>query len=770
MIRRIRLLRNIGQFDSVDAAATISLTRLVLVYAENGRGKTTLAAVLRSLATGDPIPITERRRLAAAHPPHVVLDCEGGPPDAMFQYGTWNRTLPQLALFDDLFVDANIHSGLAVDARHRQNLHELVLGARGVTLSRQLQGLVDRIEQHNRALRENAAAIPDSIREGFSLDDFCALDELPSVDAEIEATRRALAAARDEDSVRATPLFEALALPAFDAEAIDSLLQRNLPDLDATAESQVRSHVARLGVGGEQWVSDGMQHLAHSNSEAACPFCAQKLTGSLLIAHYRAYFSEAYRELKQGIVNVLRSVTRAHAGDVPAAFERAVRVAGERRVFWSRFCQVPVVEIDTAAVVRAWNAAREAVNAALATKMASPLERHELDQPARGAIAAYDALRQQIAELSAALVASNATIRDVKVQAAGANSNTITQDLARLRATKARHTPEIASACASYLAEKEGKARTEGEREAAKSALDDFRTSAFPASQAAINDYLRRFNAGFRLDRVTSTSTRGGPTCTYNVVISETPIAIGAGTPTEGEPSFRNTLSSGDRNTLALAFFFASLNQDPSLANTVVVVDDPISSLDDHRSLTTVQEVRQLSERAGQVIVLSHDKRFLCRIWNGANPSACVALEIARDGTGSTLRTWDVAQDSITEHDRRHIRLREFVTSGAGDQRETARAIRPHLEAFLRVACPEHFQPGTLLGHFIGLSRQRVGKADEILGQEAITELSELVEYAKRFHHDANPEWETQVINDTELRRFVERTLNFARAGWQRST
>src|SRR6266511_84729 len=177
MIRRIRLLRNIGQFDSVDDAATIALGRLVLIYAENGRGKTTLAAILRSLASGDPIPITERRRLTAAHPPHVVLDCEGGAPAAMFQDGAWNRTLPQLALFDDVFVDANIHSGLTVDARHRQNLHELVLGAEGVALSRQIQRLVSRSEDHNRALREKAGAIAEQMREGFSVDDFCALPE-----------------------------------------------------------------------------------------------------------------------------------------------------------------------------------------------------------------------------------------------------------------------------------------------------------------------------------------------------------------------------------------------------------------------------------------------------------------------------------------------------------------------------------------------------------------------------------------------------------------
>ncbi|MBI4237644.1 MAG: AAA family ATPase [Deltaproteobacteria bacterium] len=763
MIRRIRLLRNIGQFDSVGAAATITLGRLVLVYAENGRGKTTLAAVLRSLASGDPLPITERHRLAAAHPPHVVLDCEGGPPDAMFQDGAWNRTLPHLSLFDDVFVDANIHSGLAVDARHRQNLHELVLGARGVDLSRQLQQLVARIEQHNSALREKAAAIPDRVREGFPVDEFCALPELADVDAEIGAIERALAAAQDQDAVRTAPLFETLGLPAFDAEAIDRILQRDLPDLDAAAEARVRAHVATLRAGGEQWVSDGMQRLPQANGEGTCPFCAQHLTGLPLIAHYRAYFSAAYRDLKRAITDALENVRRAHAGDVPAGFERAVRMAGERRLFWSRFCEVPQVGIDTAAVVRAWNAGREAVNVALTAKQAAPLEKQALDQHARDAIAAYDALRQRIADLSAALIAANEAIRVVQEQAVGANPNTIARDLARLKATKARHTPEIAAACAGYLAEKEAKARTEGEREGAKSALDDYRTSAFPASQTAINVYLRRFNAGFRLDSVTSTSTRGGPACTYNVVINDRPVSVGSGTSAQGEPSFRNTLSSGDRNTLALAFFFASLDQDPNLGNTVVVIDDPITSLDDHRSLTTVQEVRRLFERAGQVIVLSHDKRFLCRIWNGAGPTARLALEIARDGTGSTLRSWDVDQDSVTEHDRRDARLREYVASGDGDQREVARAIRPHLEAFLRVARPEHFPPSTLLGPFLGRCRERAGRADEILDATARQELSELVEYANRFHHDTNPAWETEAINDAELRNFVERALAFAR-------
>ena len=126
MINNLQLIRNVGRFDSVNTAANIALGRLTLIYAENGRGKTTLAAILRSLATGDAIPIVERRRLAAQHPPHVIIGCAGGPPAAMFQNGAWNRNLANMVVFDDVFIDQNVYSGLVVGGGHRQNLHELM--------------------------------------------------------------------------------------------------------------------------------------------------------------------------------------------------------------------------------------------------------------------------------------------------------------------------------------------------------------------------------------------------------------------------------------------------------------------------------------------------------------------------------------------------------------------------------------------------------------------------------------------------------------------
>ncbi len=455
-------------------------------------------------------------------------------------------------------------------------------------------------------------------------------------------------------------------------------------------------------------------------------------------------------------------INRRHGGDVPAAFERAVRVWAERRQFWARFYDTPEVALETAAIARSWQAAHEAVTTALQAKQAAPLDRMNLSADAKTAIEAFENHRQAVAALNENLQVANDRIRGVKEQAAGGDVTSLTSELNRLKAIKARHTPDTDALCEAYLEEKNAKAATEEQRDQARTELEQYRTDVFPAYQTAINEYLTRFNAGFRLDSVAPANTRAGSACNYSIVINNSPVAVSGARPVDGEPSFRSTLSSGDRNTLALAFFLASLDRDPDLANKIVVIDDPISSLDDHRALTTVQEIRRLSERVAQVIVLSHSKAFLCRIWQHADTNIRAALEFARNGAGSTIRPWDVNQDCITEHDRRDSMFREYLEDSSRDTRAVAKAIRPHLEAFLRIACPEHFPPGMLLGPFLSLCQQRLDTPPPILDADDLRELGTLKGYANRFHHDTNPAWDTQVINDNELVGYVRRTLDFA--------
>ena len=759
MINQFQLIRNVGRFDSVVITNT-PLGRLTLIYAENGRGKTTLAAILRSLGTGNPIPIIERRRLAAQHPPHVIIGCAGGPAAAMFQNGAWDRTLASMTVFDDLFIDQNVYSGLEVGVDHRQNLHELILGAQGVALNQQLQQQISQVEAHNRTLHQREAAIPTAELAGMTIDQFCSLAANPNVDREIQAAEQNLAAAREQEPVRDMMPFQLLTLPAFDMPAIERVLQAGLPELDAAAAARVQAHLVTAGRGAEEWIGDGMRRQAERSPEriGECVFCAQDLAGSPVIGHYRAFFSAAYRELQRSIVAITDELNQSHAGNAEANLERAVRILGERKQFWSRFVEMPELQIDTATIIHDWQGARDQLVALLAQKKASPLDSVTVSEGVRAAIQIHDANIAAISRFNHQLTQANLDIAAVKLRAANANPAAITEALSRLRAVRLRYMEPSATRCAEYLAERQAKTATEQSRDQARNALDQYRATVFPNYQAAINRYLTRFNAGFHIDSVTATNTRGGPTCTYNVVINNTAVAVAGGNPQLGEPSFKNTLSAGDRNALALAFFFASIELDPNKASKTVVIDDPVSSLDDHRSLTTVQEIRRLANSVSQVVVLSHSKSFLCTIWEGAAPATSVALKVVRDGNGSTIEPWDVSRDCVTEHDRRHEILRDYVRHGNGNEQDIARSLRPMLEAFLRVACPEHFPPSSMLGPFRNICEQRINTPQQILSPADTQELHDLIEYTNQFHHE---NWQTVVINNVELTGFARRTLAF---------
>lgn len=524
-VASIQLLRNVGKFDSVNAGAQLPFSKLTLIYAENGRGKTTLAATLRSLSDGNPIHITERKRVTAKHPPHVVVGGDGSTKH-VFQNGVWTATLPEIVIFDDAFVAQNVCSGIDIEPGHRQNLHELILGAQGVALNAAVQTEVAHIEEHNKQLRNLEAAIPAAAREGLSVDQFCALKTSPLLPEAIKEAERNLSAAQSAEAVRTEKTFDPVILPSFNIDAINQLLKRNLPDLEAAAAARVQEHFATLGDGGERWVAEGMQRLSPPSpyTGQACPFCAQNLPKSQLIKHYQVYFGENYVGLHADVDNLIRETRTAHGGDVQAAFERDVRVWSQRRQFWKDFTAVPEMAIDTAAISPAWKVARDAVLQQLQAKQSAPLESSALTPETMKAITTFENECGILVEMNASLAPVNESIAVVKETAATANVATLAADLARLKATEARHSATIAPLCKEYLAEKAEKKKTEGLRDKARAALDRYRTSVFPSYEAAINEYLRKFGAGFRLGAVTSVNNRGGSSCTYNVIIDSVPV------------------------------------------------------------------------------------------------------------------------------------------------------------------------------------------------------------------------------------------------------
>jgi wobble nucleotide-excising tRNase len=101
--------------------------------------------------------------------------------------------------------------------------------------------------------------------------------------------------------------------------------------------------------------------------------------------------------------------------------------------------------------------------------------------------------------------------------------------------------------------------------------------------EQTINQLLDDFHAGFRITGTKHDYLGGVAGSSYQILINNKPVDLGDSETPIDKPSFRNTLSAGDKSTLALAFFLAQLAQDPDKAKKIVIFDDPFNSQDSFR-------------------------------------------------------------------------------------------------------------------------------------------------------------------------------------------
>ncbi|MGO9112310.1 MAG: hypothetical protein ACLP9L_24030 [Thermoguttaceae bacterium] len=175
MLRKFVSIRNVGVFRNSPASGDTELRKLTLVHGDNGRGKTTLCAMLRSLRTGDATLVLERRTLDGTGEPHVQLLIGGG--TAEFKDGAWSSTCDRLAVFDADFIAANVYSGDAITHDHKRNLCRVVLGSEGVALAETYDATDGMEREAGTAFAAAKAALQKLVPRGLSLDQFIGLAE-----------------------------------------------------------------------------------------------------------------------------------------------------------------------------------------------------------------------------------------------------------------------------------------------------------------------------------------------------------------------------------------------------------------------------------------------------------------------------------------------------------------------------------------------------------------------------------------------------------------
>ncbi|MDD5769758.1 MAG: AAA family ATPase [Candidatus Gracilibacteria bacterium] len=93
----------------------------------------------------------------------------------------------------------------------------------------------------------------------------------------------------------------------------------------------------------------------------------------------------------------------------------------------------------------------------------------------------------------------------------------------------------------------------------------------------------------------------------------------------------RNNLSEGEKTALAFSYFLSKfeneVNTEDKIKKSIIILDDPISSLDENRLYTTAYLIKNNFENTKQIIVLSHNFLFLKFLNSCFKNSNCLFLK-----------------------------------------------------------------------------------------------------------------------------------------------
>lgn len=758
MLRKIISVRNVGRFRSSAGTPNPQLAKHTLVTGANGFGKTTLCAIMRSLQTGDPSHVIGRKTLGVADAPSIELLLPNGP--VRFDAGQWSATLPAMAIFDGVFVAENVHSGEVVDIDQRRNLYRVIVGEAGVQLANRDSELAGQSRAKTGDVTAAERAVKPHTPTGMTTEAFLAIGLEPEIDRLIIEQEGLTAAAREAGAIRARAALTTYQTPSL-PDGIIGLLSRTLDNVAEDAEQRLAAHLDRHGMAdqGGPWIATGLHH-----AEESCPFCGQDIKGLPLIAAYRAVFSKRFEALAVEIDALRNQIAQAFGDRLLAAVETVAAQNRGNLEYWGRFCQFSDVTADPPArfTVAAENL-RTATLSLLDRKAASPFSAVAADAAFLEAQAAYDATLVLVQESNRNIEEINRQISEKKASTDAANVQAAEIELAHRKAVRARHTPEVIALCSTYSDHVAEKARIDRLKDEVRAQLDSHTRDVVQPYERRINEHLGNFNAGFIIADTGHKFPGGVATSSYQIVINGVGVELGDGRTPTGQPSFKNTLSAGDRTTLALAFFLAHLERSPNAGQTIVVFDDPFNSQDAFRRRQTVHEIMCVARNCAQIIVLSHDATFLKQVWDKAPHDSRVALGITDHRTqGSKISEIDIERACQGRTASDIDDLQTFMSTGAGSLIDLIRKCRVVLETYCRSTYPASFDATDWLGDIVRKIREG---GDQHSASALYAELDQINGYTSQYHHgedlaDATPDQ----LDASELTGFVRRSLRVANA------
>lgn len=707
MLKRIIEIKNVGTFSDM-RASQVEFFKLTLLYGQNCYGKSTLVDVLKSLRDKNAELLHDRKTLPnQLSQIRVQLNFEFGNDrgDSIFSGNDWQiktTTKPRFHVFDTGFIHTHLFDGFTFGRTPKENFTAFVLDAEGVRLAKEVEKLKQLKSQHTRdigKLKKNAFEKIENLDAFIKQQVIESQTQLESRQAEFEILgkqqRKLLdnAAAIKKRNTLKPIIFDNLLNDVI--KTINRILGQSKDNVHKAAKARVESHIeAHLKNQPEtlSWLQQGVK----LTSSEKCPFCSQSLNidAMSLLEAYRQSFDkefEAYVEnVKKQLPNqqlIVNNMSFSELAIIAVANLAAIRNYPELMEKPEIFELMQALEESCKTIDNEQNRYKEihkhlqeSLRQLIAEKLTEPYKAVEL-LDASHLMCAIEKLSVLVVTHNGLVEKSNSII-DVfkqsldteKLEAEIINTRnaykTIKLQLERVLKN---------DSCEAYKNLQIAERDTESALKQAKQDIDLQQSLYLNQYFSAINHYFQSFGSrDFSLEKK---SSGAGNAPVYFLGVNYKGEKI-------DEKKLGAVFSESDRRALALAVFWAKLDNLSSeeKSNLIVVLDDPVTSFDDHRITNTLKEIVKISDEISQLILLSHYKQCLTAFLNTYSKKNPVLLQLAKNGSTSVIERGNIENFLFTEHQKKFKKIQAFI------ERSTNVDVGKDLRIFLEEELTNRFR------------------------------------------------------------------------------
>jgi wobble nucleotide-excising tRNase len=769
MIKKFIKINGTGRFLNYSSGTvpsphrTSDFEKLNLIYGENGSGKTTLSVILNSLRGTNGV-LTKKRSFDRTVPQIVEVLTDLSPnPKLTFNNSTWDNNYPNIEIFDIHFITDNVYTGLEVQNSHKKNLFEIIFGNQGVQLKNDIQTIKDSIQVEQRSLQTTTSQIELSIGRAFTATDYCNLPVDAGIDGKVSVKKTEITTAKSFQEIQSKSVLSSIPLIAFpfNIDAAISTVEKAIDNISTRFLEEFNKHKDHLDIDGdeEKWIKQGYEAI----KDDTCPFCTRPFDETTeIIEAYNQYFNKEYNDLLQEISSLVTASSAFNIEALLLAVENKISSNQSLIEFWKVHLENPPVLTLLSQDAQSIKTEFEKIKILIDSKSKNPIQPFPINE-LRTFEALITALNSKLTDFNSHITAYNSRITVLKASTSP-NIVQLESDLKKLTAIKKRNDSAIVALCTAHTAQSTAIGTLNTRKTAKQTQLDTYSTTVFANYATTINRYLQIFAPYLEIRDFASgyVGNSREPMVKYALHIDGNEIKH-EDSPTL--PSFRYSLSEGDKNALALSFFLTKLESDGNIQDKIIVFDDPVSSFDLNRKSATINKLVEFGQQAKQLFVFSHNLIFASEFWKSANQVSCTTQcsSIAFIGNSSCIVEYDIDTESLSSILKDSLRIKDYISNGCitdQDRRSIARCLRPALESYFHLKFFDLVTSTDWLGNFIDKVRN-AGTTDPFFRlQGHVSDLTDINNYSKKYHHRFNSNNESEPVSDAELRNYCQRTLN----------